>query len=152
MSFPDPEEEAFVEGFMDASTRELMAMSDAELAVWQAGWRPGTERHILAEKEWARRLSGRQLREQFKLEERLAQRNRWWSVGAAALGVLGTVVGTFLGAHLTSSSPPETTSASASSEPSASAVSAPAAAAAASTSKPSSQSSHPVALPVPSSR
>ena len=103
--------EAFVEGFLGVSRNELEGMSDAELAQWQAGWKPETEKHILADKEWTRRLSMRQLGEQFKLEERLAKVNRWWSIGSAFIGVVGTLAGVALGAWW-QASPPLATSAS----------------------------------------
>tara|TARA_R110002124_G_scaffold157073_1_gene324161 strand:- start:504 stop:908 length:405 start_codon:yes stop_codon:yes gene_type:complete len=79
---------------------ELNEMSDAELAEWQAGWRDDTKHHILAEKEWASRLSARQLTHQFKLEERLAKVNRWWSVLVAVIGVSGVLAGVWLGVAL----------------------------------------------------
>lgn len=77
----------------------LEYLPDAELAKWQAGWKSGTDMHILAEKEWARRLAARQLKEQFRLEEQLAKANRWWGIGAASIGVVGTLAGAWLGAH-----------------------------------------------------
>lgn len=78
-------------------------MTDAELATWQSGWKPGTDKHILAEKEWQRRIAVRQLREQFKLEERIANGNRWWSIAVAAIGVIGTLSGAWLADRLSSS-------------------------------------------------
>ena len=96
--------EAFIEGFVGVSRSELEEMPDVELAQWQAGWKAGTEKHILAEKEWTRRLTMRELREQFKLEEQVARVNRWWSVGAAFIGVVGTLAGAVLGAWWQASS------------------------------------------------
>ena len=81
----------------------LNEMSDSELAKWQSGWRPDTSNYILAEKEWAQRLAIRQLKEQFRLEERLARVNRWWSIGVAVIGVLGVLAGTWFGVYLESS-------------------------------------------------
>jgi hypothetical protein len=97
---------------------DLSRMSDAELAVYQAGWKARTHYDILAEREWQRRMVGHELQEQFKLEERLAQANqahaaeiaksaqehverlssntRWWSLAAAVVGVLGTLAGAWL--------------------------------------------------------
>ena len=95
--------EAFAEGLVGVSRNELEDMPDVELAIWQAGWETGTGKHILAEKEWTRRLSMRQLREQFRLEEQVAKVGRWWSVGAAVIGVVGTLVGAALGAWLQAS-------------------------------------------------
>jgi hypothetical protein len=96
----EDQRKAFGEGFAGATQSELAAMPDAELAQWQAGWKPGTEKHILAEKEWVRRLTTRQLQEQYRYEERLARANRWWSIGAATLGIVGTLAGAWFGAHL----------------------------------------------------
>ena len=93
-------DEAMLEGFLGISRKELEAMSDLALAQWQGGWRQGTDRHILAEKEWTRRLASRQLREQFDLEERIASTNRWWAIAAALVGVLGTLLGAAVGARL----------------------------------------------------
>lgn len=85
------------EGYAGISLGELSQKSDAGLATWQSGWKPGTDKHILAEKEWQRRIATRQLREQFRLEERLANRNRWWSIATAVIGVIGTLLGVWLG-------------------------------------------------------
>jgi len=94
------EQAAFAEGYAGVSLGELARMPDAELATWQSGWRPGTDKHILAEKEWQRRTAQRELREQFKLEERLANANRWWAMGVAVIGVIGTLAGVWLGKYL----------------------------------------------------
>ena len=91
------EQAAFAEGYAGVTLGELAQMSDVELATWQSGWRPGTDKHILAEKEWQRRIAARELREQFRLEERLANGNRWWSIAAAVIGVVGTLLGVWLG-------------------------------------------------------
>ena len=104
MTESSSEQEAFSEGFVGIRRKELEAMPDAELAQWQAGWKSGTEKHILAEKEWARRLAMRQLREQFKLEEKVARVNRWWGVGASLIGVVGALAGVWLGAIMASQS------------------------------------------------
>lgn len=85
------------EGYAGISLGELSQKTDAGLATWQSGWKPGTDKHILAEKEWQRRIAARQLREQFRLEERLANRNRWWSIATAVIGVIGTLLGVWLG-------------------------------------------------------
>ena len=105
MTYITSEEEAFAEGFVGVGRDDLAAMPDAELAQWQAGWKAGTTKHILAEKEWARRLTMRQLHEQFKLEERVARVNRWWGIGASIIGVIGTLGGVWLGVVLASSPP-----------------------------------------------
>ena len=100
MSERDPNQSkqaAFAEGFAGVTLSELSQMPDVELATWQSGWKPGTDKHILAEKEWQRRIALRELREQFRLEERLANGNRWWSIAAAVIGVIGTLLGVWLG-------------------------------------------------------
>jgi hypothetical protein len=96
------EDAAFSEGFVGVSLSKLARMPDAELATWQSGWKPGTDKYILAEKEWQRRIALRELREQFKLEERLATSNRWWAMAAAVIGVIGTLAGVGLGKWLDS--------------------------------------------------
>jgi hypothetical protein len=53
----------------DVAATEPAAMTDDELASWQGGWKPGTSQHILAEKEWQKRM----LAHEFGLNRRLAQ-------------------------------------------------------------------------------
>jgi hypothetical protein len=70
---------------------------------------------ILAEREWQRRMISHQLKEQFDLSSRLAKAaeehsaniaeanrkhadqiakgNRWWGIGLAIVGVIGTLLG-----------------------------------------------------------
>lgn len=91
------ERAAFAEGFAGITLKELSEMPDVELAKWQADWKPGTDKYILAEKEWQRRIAMRELGEQFRLDERLANGNRWWSIAAAGIGVIGTLLGVWLG-------------------------------------------------------
>ncbi|HEX5344722.1 MAG TPA: hypothetical protein VFX55_19675 [Duganella sp.] len=86
-------------GFVGTSAAELELMSDEQLAVWQSGWKEATANYILADREWQRRQAYRALAEQFKLEDRLARVNRWWGIGAAAIGVIGTLVGAWFGAQ-----------------------------------------------------
>ena len=88
------------EGYAGVSLSELAQKSDVELATWQSGWTPGTDKHILAEKEWQRRIALRELKEQFRLEERLANGNRWWAIAAATISVIGTLLGVWLGRQL----------------------------------------------------
>jgi hypothetical protein len=92
--------EAFAEGFAGVSREELEQLSDVELAQFQNGWNPEATRHILASREWDRRLAMRQLQEQFRLDERLAEANRWWSIWVAIIGVLATLAGAVIGAVL----------------------------------------------------
>lgn len=80
---------------------ELAAKSNAELAEWQAGWRPGTANHILAEREWERRQAVNLMREQFKLDERLAEINTKAMRFATVLSVCASLAGALLGAIVT---------------------------------------------------
>lgn len=86
--------------------RELAAMTDDELATWQAGWKQGVANHILAEKEWQRRM----LAHEFGLNRQLAEYAAKWQRFAAYIGVLGTVVGAIVGVVATSYSQPSATS------------------------------------------
>ncbi len=87
----------FHEGFLDADAQRLAGMPDAELALWQAGYPRESAQYVLAEREFQRRTIRHQLTEQFHLEERLAQRNRWWGVVCAFIGVFGALLGVLLG-------------------------------------------------------
>ena len=91
---------AFAEGFAGVTQEELEALSEVELAQFQNGWNPEATRDILASKEWERRLAMRQLQEQFKLEEKVANINRWWGIWASVIGVVGTLAGAVIGAKL----------------------------------------------------
>ena len=111
-------------------SEDIKCMSDLELAKWQSGWKERMHNDILAEREWQRRMIAHQLQEQYKLDERLseAERNhaaalaaaaaehaasiasnsRWWSLAAAVVGVLGTLMGAWLSrpeSHTGSSQP-----------------------------------------------
>lgn len=92
-------EQLAAEGYVGTSTEQLAEKSDPELAIWQKGWKSESAEYILAEREWQRRLSMRQLEAQFRLEERLAKANRWWAMAVAAIGVIGTLAGAWLGAY-----------------------------------------------------
>lgn len=84
-------------GFIGTSAAELELQTDEQLAVWQSGWKKDSANFILADREWQRRQAYRALAEQFKLEDRLARANRWWGIGAAVIGVLGTLLGAWFG-------------------------------------------------------
>lgn len=88
------------ESYVGTSAKKLELMSDEQLAVWQAGWKPMSASFIMADREWQRRQTFRALAEQFRLEERVAKINRWWGIGAAIIGVVGGIVGTLTGAWL----------------------------------------------------
>ena len=91
----------FDAGFIGTNKSEIEQMTDLALAEWQSGWKPGTAKHILPDKEWQRRLFLRQLQEQFKLDARLAQANISAMRFAAIIGVVGTLAGACLGAFAT---------------------------------------------------
>lgn len=80
---------------------DLETKTDAELAEWHSGWRPGTAFHILAEREWERRQSIKMMHEQFKLDERLAEVNAKAMRFASVLTVCASLAGAALGAVVT---------------------------------------------------
>lgn len=94
-------DEALHEGFLGISRGELEAMNDLQLAQYQEGWKVGSARHILAEKEWQRRTSIRLMQEQFSLDTRLANATNRAMRFAALIGVIGTLAGSALGAYAT---------------------------------------------------
>lgn len=95
------ENEEMHEGFLGISRKELEAMNDLELAQYQEGWKPGSARNILAEKEWQRRISVRMLHEQFSLDAKLADATNKAMKFAAFIGVVGALLGSALGAYVT---------------------------------------------------
>lgn len=98
----DQEELLFRAGFSSVRNgvlaTELAAMTDDELASWQAGWKTDTANHILAEKEWQRRM----LTHEFGLNRQLAEYAAKWQRFSAYVGVIGTLVGAALGIAATS--------------------------------------------------
>ena len=80
---------------------DLETKTDAELAEWHSGWRPGTAFHTLAEREWERRQSIRTMHEQFKLDERLAEVNARAMRFATVLTVCASLAAAALGAAVT---------------------------------------------------
>jgi DNA-binding Xre family transcriptional regulator len=80
---------------------ELEAKSDAQLAEWHSGWKPGSANHILAEREWERRQAIKLMQEQFKLDERLADVNAKAMRFATILSVCASLAGAILGAIVT---------------------------------------------------
>ncbi len=61
---------------------DLTRKTDAELAEWQAGWKAESAQHLLAVREWDRRIRWR---------------DRWWSLITVALSILGTLLGVLVG-------------------------------------------------------
>ena len=82
---------------LEITQEELARMSDSSLALWQANNTPAEAREHLAKYEWQRRISERQMKERFALDQKLAKENRWWGLGASIVGVIGTVLGVWLG-------------------------------------------------------
>jgi ABC-type dipeptide/oligopeptide/nickel transport system permease subunit len=68
--------------FVKLDRREVVKMSDKDLAKWQAEYPADSPQFILAQYEWNRRLSVRQIR--------AAHITAW-------IGVIGTLVGVVLG-------------------------------------------------------
>ncbi len=66
----------------DVNRRELAMKSDESLATWQSQYPTESPMYRLAEHEWQRRLTEQQIRASY-----------WASV----IGVIGTLLGTFLG-------------------------------------------------------
>jgi hypothetical protein len=117
MSETNEHDPDFHDGYVGISREELEAMPDSELAQWQSNQKKGTPKHTLAEREWRRRMISHQLKEQFNLDaqlakaaelhaERLSTVNRWWSIAAAIVGVIGALLGTVLGKYLESKDRP----------------------------------------------
>lgn len=80
--------QAFCESTINASMRELVVLSDEELAHWQSLKEIGSGAHILAEKEWERRLADRSIR---------ATRKAMWVTAVSTLAsvVVGWALGFF---------------------------------------------------------
>lgn len=97
MSQNEQEDLAFRAGFSRARNgilaTELAAMTDDELASWQVGWTPETANHILAEKEWQRRM----LTHEFGMNRQLAEYAARWQRFSAFVGVIGTLIGAISG-------------------------------------------------------
>ena len=97
MSQNEQEDLAFRAGFSRARNgilaTEMAAMTDDELASWQAGWKLETANHILAEKEWQRRM----LTHEFGMNRQLAEYAARWQRFSAYVGVIGTLIGAISG-------------------------------------------------------
>ncbi len=88
----ETEIEDFNDGFyttaIGTNMRELAAMSDEALATWQSERSIGSAAHILAEKEWERRLAEKSI---------LATRKAMWVTAVSTLAsvVVGWALGFF---------------------------------------------------------
>jgi len=80
------EDALYLDKFKDVDRRTLSKMDDKELAVWQSGYPVGTPQHIIAEHEWQRRLIASQIKGAYK---------------SAAMGIIGTIAGSIVGAIIT---------------------------------------------------
>ena len=109
-------------------------MPDSELAQWQSTLKAGEPKHILAEREWQRRMLSHQLEKQYDLDARLAKgaeshaerivqssqlhaaelnrSNRIWSVWVAVIGIVATLLGAWYGAKWQSKQDNQTATAS----------------------------------------
>ena len=76
-------------------------MTESELAQWQSILKIGEPKHILAEREWQRRMISHQLTAQYELDAKLAAANERAMRFAAIIGVMGTLAGAGLGAFAT---------------------------------------------------
>lgn len=90
------EEKSFRQGFaetsIDASMRELAPMSDEELAQWQSLRAIGSGAHILAEKEWERRLSERAMQMTIRATEQAARLSGRRTIEGAVVGAALTAL------------------------------------------------------------
>ncbi len=75
---------------------DLSKFNDDELADWQASYKQNTQQFILGEKEWDKRL----MSHQFALQSKLAATNNRWMIVCSIIGLVGTILGTFLGWYL----------------------------------------------------
>jgi len=85
---------------LQISTDELARMSDSSLALWQANNTSAEAREHLAKYEWQRRIAERQMKERYALDQKLAKGNRWWGLVASIVGVIGTLLGVWLGKYV----------------------------------------------------
>jgi hypothetical protein len=96
MDHRNPEEramsQAFCESTINASMRELVVLSDEELAHWQSLKEIGSGAHILAEKEWERRLSERALQATIRATEEAARLSGRRTIEGAVVGAALTAL------------------------------------------------------------
>ncbi|ODC02034.1 hypothetical protein A3197_21550 [Candidatus Thiodiazotropha endoloripes] len=88
---------------------DLKNKSDQELAQWQAGWKPSTDKYILAEIEWANRAREKQhqldqalLKSQHDLNLIILDKQSKLTKLAISVGFIGVLVGALLGAYMQS--------------------------------------------------
>lgn len=88
---------AYNKAKLEVTQEELSRMSDSSLALWQANNMPAAAREHLAKYEWQRRIAERQMKERFALDQKLAKGNRRWALGGVCLGIIGSLLGVWLG-------------------------------------------------------
>jgi hypothetical protein len=86
---------------------DLKNKSDQELAQWQAGWKPSTDKYILAEIEWANRAREKQhkldqalLKNQHDLNLLILEKQSKLTKLSISVGFIGVIVGALLGAYM----------------------------------------------------
>lgn len=72
--------------------RELAKCSDEELALWQSERPVGSAAHILAEKEWERRLSERAMQVTIRATEQAARLSGRRTIEGAVVGAALTAL------------------------------------------------------------
>jgi hypothetical protein len=85
-SAPPETHDGYAKARLGKNPRQLLAMCDSELVVWQANHSPGSPQFSMAEREWQRRLIVEQV-------------NATWR--AAIIGGVFALIGTAVGAWLT---------------------------------------------------
>ncbi len=89
------------DGYVGTSREKLAAMCDSELAQWQHNHRNEPPLVILAEREWQRRIISHQLKEQFKLDTKLAEAAEKANKFTMVCIVVATIVGAIIGGAAT---------------------------------------------------
>jgi len=86
---------------------DLEDKSYRALAQWQAGWKPSTDKYILAELEWERRAREKQhlldqelLNNQHELNLIILEKQSKLTKFSIAVGFIGVVIGAVLGAFM----------------------------------------------------
>lgn len=93
-------ERGFNSVMVGITQEELEAMSDTNLALWQAENNKPQAREHLAKYEWQRRIAERQMAARFALDQKLASGNRWTALGCAIIGAAVALAGVFIGHEL----------------------------------------------------
>ena len=89
------------DAYVGTSREELAAMCDSELAQWQTNHKDELPLFTLAEREWQRRIISHQLKEQFKLDSKLAEAAERANKFTMVCIVVATIVGAIIGGTAT---------------------------------------------------